>query len=342
MKLMKIEKGNLAGLIEHLKKDNFRVIGVTPDGKRFSENFDETLNFMQGDTPPTSISFKEHFFPKTEALFYYKNNNGAIDLKEPVIDERKTVVIGARPCDTASLPILSKVFNWDYADDFFNRRVENSIIIGMKCNYQDDYCFCNEVGLSQNSEKGSDIFLIPDGEAFIAKTITDKGNKFIEEFANFFEAYTGNPPAENKNGHDEKKFDYESVKKWLDNNFEHKFWDEAGETCLSCGQCAFVCPTCHCFDIVDEQCGTCAGVRAKNWDACQFSLFTKHASGHNPRDSREKRYRQRISHKFKYYNDKFSEILCTGCGRCSRGCPVSTDILELLEEIDQIAHSTTN
>ncbi len=342
MKLMKIEKSNLSKLMEHLKKDNFRVIGVTPDGKRFSENFDETLNFMQGDTPPTSISFKEHFFAKTEALFYYKNNNGTIGLKEPVIDDRKTVVIGARPCDTASLPILSKVFNWDYADDFFNRRVENSIIIGMKCNYQDDYCFCNEVGLSQNSEKGSDIFLIPDSEAFVAKTITDKGNKFIEKFANFFEPYTGNPPAENKNGHDEKKFDYESVKKWLDNNFEHKFWDEAGETCLSCGQCAFVCPTCHCFDIVDEQCGTCAGVRAKNWDACQFSLFTKHASGHNPRDSREKRYRQRISHKFKYYNDKFSEILCTGCGRCSRGCPVSTDILELLEEIDQIAHSTTN
>lgn len=150
MKLMKIEKGNLSKLMEHLKKDNFRVIGVTPNGKRFSEKFDETLNFMQSDTPPTSISFKEHFFLKTEALFYYKNNNGAIDLKEPVIDERKTVVIGARPCDTASLPILSKVFDWDYANDFFNGKVGTSIIIGMKCNYQDDYCFCNEVGLSRN------------------------------------------------------------------------------------------------------------------------------------------------------------------------------------------------
>jgi len=62
MKLMKIEKANLSRLIDQLKKDNHRVIGVTPDGKRFSENFDESLKFMQTDTPPTAISFKEHFF----------------------------------------------------------------------------------------------------------------------------------------------------------------------------------------------------------------------------------------------------------------------------------------
>jgi ferredoxin len=110
--------------------------------------------------------------------------------------------------------------------------------------------------------------------------------------------------------------------------------------CLGCAQCAFVCPTCHCFDIVDEQSGSTTGRRAKNWDACQFSLFTKHASGHNPRDNQEKRYRQRISHKFKYYMDKFDEILCTGCGRCARGCPVSLDILQIVEEINSLSEKT--
>jgi hypothetical protein len=49
----------------------------------------------------------------------------------------------------------------------------------------------------------------------------------------------------------------------------------------------------------------------KNWDACQFGMFTVHGSGHNPRDTQPKRYRQRIAHKFKYYHDKFDEILCT-------------------------------
>ncbi|MBK9332028.1 MAG: 4Fe-4S dicluster domain-containing protein [Ignavibacteria bacterium] len=36
------------------------------------------------------------------------------------------------------------------------------------------------------------------------------------------------------------------------------------------------------------------------------------------------------SPKFRYYVNKFGEILCTGCGRCSRGCPVSIDIKEIV------------
>ncbi len=340
MKTMKITLQDLSKLVQKLKSENYRVIGVTPDGKRFSEDFDPALGFMKADTPPTVISFKEHFFPKTEALFHYGSGSGKVQLQEPVQDERQTVIIGARPCDTASIPVLSKVFNWDYSDDFFNRKVGNSIVIGMKCDYHDDHCFCYEVGLSQSSEKGSDIFLIRDEDSFYTKVITGKGEDFTTKHSEFFHDFTGDIPSKNGKIPEEKKFDYDTVKKWLDENFDHPFWSEAGETCLSCGQCAFVCPTCHCFDIVDEKCGTCSGIRVKNWDACQFSLFTKHASGHNPRETREKRYRQRISHKFKYYNDRFSEILCTGCGRCSRGCPVSIDLLEIVQDIDKLAHAT--
>jgi ferredoxin len=124
------------------------------------------------------------------------------------------------------------------------------------------------------------------------------------------------------------------VKTWLDENFVNEFWSQPGELCLGCAQCTFVCPVCHCFDIVDEKCGYNCGMRVKNWDSCQFGLFTRHASGHNPRDDQEKRYRQRVLHKFKYYQERFGEILCTGCGRCVRGCPVSVDISEVLSEIN--------
>ena len=158
----------------------------------------------------------------------------------------------------------------------------------------------------------------------------------MQHLKEFFEPAASVDVPEKEKVAQTREFDYKNIKNWLDNNFANNFWDTAGELCMGCAQCAFVCPTCHCFDIVDENCGLNCGRRAKNWDSCQFSLFTKHTSGHNPRDNQNKRYRQRIMHKFKYYNDKFDEILCTGCGRCSRGCEAGIDIAGILEEINHL------
>jgi formate hydrogenlyase subunit 6/NADH:ubiquinone oxidoreductase subunit I len=76
------------------------------------------------------------------------------------------------------------------------------------------------------------------------------------------------------------------------------------------------------------------GDRVKNWDGCQFKMFTMHTSGHNPRATQGMRWRQRIMHKFKYYVEKFESTLCVGCGRCSRVCPADMNISEMLEIIE--------
>ena len=110
-----------------------------------------------------------------------------------------------------------------------------------------------------------------------------------------------------------KRFDLSNVKPWFDNNFDHDYWKEISYKCLSCGACAFVCPTCHCFDIQDEA-DLAGGVRLKGWDSCCLPIFTRHGSGYNPRDTRDARYRQRVMHKFTYYVDKFGLTACVGCG----------------------------
>ena len=127
------------------------------------------------------------------------------------------------------------------------------------------------------------------------------------------------------------KFDLQKIKGWLDNHFEDPLWAGIAERCAGCGACAFLCPACHCFDIVDEG-SESKGERRKYWDACGFGKFTMHASTHNPRDVQPARYRNRIMHKFKYYDDKFGQTLCTGCGRCVRACPVGIDIAAVLDE----------
>lgn len=285
---------------------------------------------------PANISMKEFFFPKSEALFYYKQSKENIELIDKTVPNKKTVIIGAKPCDSAGIPILKKVFNWDYKDEFFNKRVENTIIIGTQCSYNDQNCFCTSVGLSPASEKGSDIFLYRDKDDFVMKSITPKGEELINSFEYLKEKEAVGFSIPDLQNNPQRKFEYDNVKDWLDRNFASSFWDETGELCLGCGQCAYACPACHCFDIVDEECGHNCGRRMKNWDACQFGLFTKHASGHNPRDNQQKRYRQRVSHKFKYYKDRFDEILCTGCGRCTRGCPAGIDIADVLVKINDM------
>ncbi|MDP4115403.1 MAG: 4Fe-4S dicluster domain-containing protein [Bacteroidota bacterium] len=332
MKEFIINTDEIANLISSLPADKWDILAPAKDGKSFDYVLSSDKPIINSEAPPSKISFKEYFFPKSETLFYYKREANEISLTEPKFAEKKLLVLAAKPCDAASLPILSKVFNWDYKDEFFNKRVNNSVIIGLSCAYSDESCFCTSVGLDRNNTKGSDIFLTPfNDKQYVLSVVSDKGDSFVKEFLPNLTEFTGTK--ETKEFIDNKPFDYKKTKDWIAANFENKIWAETGEVCIGCAQCAFVCPTCHCFDIVDENCDLNCGRRIKNWDACQFGVFTKHASGHNPRNSQEKRYRQRVSHKFDYYYEKFGEVLCTGCGRCTRGCPAGIDIGEIVFSI---------
>ena len=124
------------------------------------------------------------------------------------------------------------------------------------------------------------------------------------------------------------------MRDWIDTHFEDPLLASLAVRCNGCGACTSVCPTCHCFDIVDEEEGVGRGTRRRCWDTCQASTFTLHASGHNPRDDQHVRYRQRINHKFAIYPLKFGEVLCTGCGRCTRVCHAGQDLVEILAAID--------
>jgi sulfhydrogenase subunit beta (sulfur reductase) len=123
--------------------------------------------------------------------------------------------------------------------------------------------------------------------------------------------------------------------------FDDTFWAEMAERCLSCRICAYVCPTCRCFDVRDEPVQTGNGhnrfERIRCWDSCAGTTYRQIAGGHNPRAAKGERLRNRFMCKFYYYPEQYGPIACTGCGRCVDACPVNIDITEVIQRLSEVS-----
>lgn len=341
-----LHRKDLQKLIDSAKTAGYRFIA--PMRESNVTLFRETAkadDIALDEILPTK-SVKEFYLAETEAILRYKfGDGGEVDVKpvEAADFAKPTVIFGARPCDAAAAPIIHGVMTWDYDDNFFLERQKNTVVIGIACVEADESCFCTSVDVMPDGTDGVDILLRPTAgetgaeQEYVVEAITDKGIEFVEKTDGW-----GSGDAQPTAAIEElktslvAKFDHKAVHNWLEANFDHSFWKEATVSCIGCGTCTYLCPTCHCFDIVDEG-DIDGGIRVKNWDSCQGKLFTLHTSGHNPRMFQYERYRQRVQHKFNYYVNKFGRILCTGCGRCQRACPVDHAMLNILKQIDDLA-----
>jgi len=332
-----VRKASLVELFDAIKQQGKTI--YAPRLKNGKVNYEVVSNFsdIAIDYIQTTQSAKVVAFPRTEKLFdYTKGKDGVTVTDFDPQSVPETVIWGIRPCDAAGIAPLRAIFNWDSKDILYNTRLEKSTVIGFSCSRCDESCFCTSVAGSPGNTEGSDILLTQLGENgdYLAEITTDKGKTLVDKNPNLFES-AGEVEKEKYLANVPVKFNREEIKDKLDKFFESDIWKMQSLRCISCGACAFVCPTCACFDIQDEVHGK-HGSRVRCWDTCALSNFTVHTSGHNPREVQSQRWRQRILHKFSYMPDRLSVYGCTGCGRCSRACPVDMNILEHLIAIQEI------
>ncbi len=281
-------------------------------------------------------SYKEFLFPQTEVIAEFSTLTHGVEVSPVELDPAETVVFGARPCEASSLAALRAVFTWDFVDEFYTRREEKTTVISIGCTRGDEACFCTTVGLSPETTEGADVYLLEntDGD-FNVRAVSERGKAFVKEHAAAFSEGNGKAKGlfmpEVIEGVDIARIGERLAGK---DHYDEPVWAELSRKCIGCGACTFVCPTCHCFDITDEGMAF-ESERRKNWDACQFDTFTLHASGHNPRDTQFKRWRNRFMCKFSIYPNKFSSKGCVGCGRCIRVCPVRLDITDAMIEMSK-------
>lgn len=284
----------------------------------------------------TKKPLKEIFFGQSEELISFKVAKKDVEILDSKENGKKRVVIGSRPCDAVSLPILDAVFSWDYKDSFYLDKRKNTTIVSIACDEIEESCFCTSFGdISPSSREGSDLLLTAMGDDYYVEVVSEKGSKIIEDNSGLFKDVEDVGAKDQKQEKVKEKvkrsLKIEGLKEKLDINFESPIWQEISQKCLGCAACTYLCPTCHCFDIQDEM-KKSVGKRVRNWDSCAFGHFTQ-MPGHQPRTKRFQRFRQRVMHKFKYYVDKFNKIACVGCGRCIENCPVNMDITKVVERI---------
>ena len=339
---MILKKTDLAEFIKSLSED-YEILGPAREGRtvKFAPLEDNELNL---DYHNVFLSPKELFFPQSERMLEFSTDpadEDAFIMKEVLTEPAPRAVFGIRPCDAKAFFILDKIFKNDqYADPYWFSKREATTLIGLGCNDPCPTCFCTEVGCGPFNEQGLDVLAFDLGDRFLFRVLTDKGRKLMDRARGLSQA----DEAAEKEAESLKAAAEEAITVDLDLDrikertvmelFEAEHWDRLHESCLNCGTCTFVCPTCHCFDIQDELSGT-AGDRVRNWDTCMSWLFTMHGSGHNPRPGKKERVRQRFMHKFKYIPLKRDgEIGCVGCGRCISLCPVNIDVRDVIRDMN--------
>lgn len=263
-------------------------------------------------------------------------------IKENVVKnalEKRQIIIGVPACDLASLNLMDKIFlDEDFLDPYYKKRRDETILIGNDCYSITDSCHCTIYDIDPYPTKNYDINLSSDEDKIYLTVNSEKGEKFINSIkSDAFKEVDDLPELVNekraKTAEDVKKQNkelpgLESTRKLVLGDHE-KVWKKFAKTCVSCGACSAICPTCHCFLLIDKE----NFEKIKNWDTCQYPSFERVAAGEDPLRRLYERLKNRYLCKFVHKPDMFGEIACTGCGRCIDACIGEINKNELIIEL---------
>ena len=340
METYKLEKDKIAQFLQKLGEEFAIYAPVETDGIVAFEEFDETkalaLEYARTHKPP-----KEIFFPHTEIMLRYDKDG----MRSAEYNGKPIAVFAVRPCDAKSFLLIERIFvDIKYEDTYWAVRRNNSLIFTLACNEPLPTCFCNWLSGGPFNRTGSDVLVIDTGNMLILEPVSEKGKNALSNLDMLKKATKADIDkarsiAKNAESAMSASPKLDSLKTAIDSLWNDSIWDKISSKCLGCAACTFSCPTCYCFDIQDES-RRGKGVRIRLWDTCQFPLFTKEGSGHNPRPAQKDRIRQRFMHKFSYFIEKQNESGCVGCGRCIAFCPVNMDVRKLIGDVLNIAQGT--
>ena len=294
----------------------------------------------------TVRSAKDFFCPKTEHMVSYQMKGKEITVTDPRKEIEDFVIFGVRACDAKGFEVIDNVYmHMNPKDSYYTNRREHGTVITLACNQPVKTCFCStyEIDASLSKPAGDVSCWETDGK-FYFEAITEKGKSFIEKAKSVLSDGDEKDVEKTKKDIIEKieklPFAHLDLSKFQGKDmlkiFNSKIWEKVSESCLGCGSCTYVCPTCMCFDVRDFNTGTDKGIRqVRCWDSCMYNDFTQMAA-ENPRHTQKERSRQRFMHKLMYYPMAHEGLFsCVGCGRCLESCPINMNIVKVIKAVNE-------
>ncbi|PKK86023.1 MAG: hypothetical protein CVT48_02910 [Thermoplasmata archaeon HGW-Thermoplasmata-1] len=323
-----LDKKSFARFVENLLSDeSLDVEGVKEKDGKFVFGHLDSASDLRLDHDVTLIPPKKYFLPQYETILRY-------DLSKPFSakaekEQKGKVLLGIHPYDVAAIEQTDRVYLDDYADEGYRRRRDITIIVASDILDVSDRSFAAAMG-THRIYSGYDLLLTDLGGRVVVVVGSKKGKLLLEKHAaNLAKAAS---PADLgaadalRDSVEEKYARVLKVKKekWvelLEHSYGHPLWGELAGKCMQCGSCTMVCPTCYCYDILDETAlDATKGKRVRTWDGCLLQDFTKVGSGEVFREGNTERFRHRFYRKGLYIPKRYHFTACVGCGRCATAC----------------------
>ncbi len=283
------------------------------------------------DIIPGAASWKQYLFPSRTELFKMQKTGGEWQIQETEDNKPAYAFIGVRGCELAAIQIQDAVFlRPDFVDPLYHNRRERAFILTVDCLHPAGTCFCKSMETGPHPGPGFDLNLTELEDLFLVEIGSELGRAMLAgvpfEVASAFllnTAYRGRERAAQGMG---RELDTSDLPGLLLDHLENPFWNKIGERCLSCANCTQACPTCFCWDSLDNLSLDGAETsRERVWDSC-FNPSYSYQAGGNTRPTIHSRYRQWITHKLGTWKQQFGTFGCVGCGRCITWCPAAIDI----------------
>ncbi|MCK4751106.1 MAG: 4Fe-4S dicluster domain-containing protein [Bacteroidales bacterium] len=288
----------------------------------------ETIAEVVYNKPKPVTPLKKFFLPVKENV-----TSGASPAK-PV------VIIGTPNCDVMALAFLDEIYlDEEYTDPAYRKRRENTTIVSADCLSIQEHCHCTSYGIEPRGNEHSDLSLAVVEEQVILTIYNKKGEKFLEnlgivvslepekEVVQSLERNQAEVLAQLKS-QNKNLPDYDATGK-LVSAAAHESWITYASTCVSCGACSAICPTCSCFLLIDKP----GFEKIRQLDTCQYPGFERVAGGEDALNALPERFMNRYMCKYVWKPQKYQLKACTGCGRCIEACIGQINKNELFVEL---------